>query len=239
MTLPHFGPKPAPRSRLLALMESRHALIVSLPRNDPGLAKAALAGGADALKVHIHVHHEASGTHFGSLDRERKALEAIMSAVSIPVGIVPGADTIASPEEMDELKQMGMDFFDAYAHYMPGWMMKIEGMGRGVAIDASYSAEDIFSLEALGADFFEAAVIPHAGYGKPLTARDLATYRCIRAATSKPVIIPTQRRMEPADAVILTKDIGADAVMIGAIVTGSEPSSVEKATAAFRAAIAP
>jgi hypothetical protein len=45
--------------------------------------------------------------------------------------------------------------------------------------------------------------------------------------------------MEPSDAALLTKEIGIDAVMIGAIVTGGEPSTVERTTALFRAAIAP
>lgn len=203
------------------------------------MAKAAAAGGADALKVHIHVHHEASGTHFGSLEQERPALEAIMSEVSVPVGIVPGAETIATREEMQQLKQMGMDFFDAYAHHMPAWMLRFEGMACGVAIDASCSARDIGALEVLGADFFEAAVIPHEGYGKPMTARDLVMYQSLRRAASRPIIVPTQRKMEPSDAAMLTKEIGIDAVMIGAIVTGDDPHSLEHATALFRAAIAP
>jgi hypothetical protein len=43
-------------------------LIASLPKNDPALAKAAAAGGADMLKIHLNVEHAASGTKFGSFD---------------------------------------------------------------------------------------------------------------------------------------------------------------------------
>lgn len=32
------------------------ALVASLPANDPALAKAALEGGVDVVKVHINVH---------------------------------------------------------------------------------------------------------------------------------------------------------------------------------------
>jgi hypothetical protein len=35
-------------------------LIASLPRNDPALAQAALDGGADVVKVHLHLQHRAS-----------------------------------------------------------------------------------------------------------------------------------------------------------------------------------
>ena len=34
-------------------------LIASLPRNDASLAKVALDAGADAVKIHINVHHHA------------------------------------------------------------------------------------------------------------------------------------------------------------------------------------
>ncbi|PJB63418.1 MAG: hypothetical protein CO095_16530, partial [Armatimonadetes bacterium CG_4_9_14_3_um_filter_58_7] len=67
----------------------RISLIVSLPANSPELAIAAIAGGAECLKVHIRVHHDASGTHFGSLEDERGNLESILSvAGTVPVGIV-------------------------------------------------------------------------------------------------------------------------------------------------------
>ena len=52
-------------------------LIASLPRNDPELARAALAGGADVLKVHLNVTHNASGVRFGSLAEKAANLEAI------------------------------------------------------------------------------------------------------------------------------------------------------------------
>ena len=41
-------------------------LIVSLPSNDPAMAQAATGAGADAVKLHMNVTHDASGTRFGS-----------------------------------------------------------------------------------------------------------------------------------------------------------------------------
>src|SRR5574340_421796 len=96
--------------RLLGLLARRPALIVSLPANSPELAGAAAEGGADALKVHLHVRHEASGTRFGDLAAERANLEGIL-ATELPVGVVPGAgDDRPTPEEMRELAAMGVDF---------------------------------------------------------------------------------------------------------------------------------
>jgi hypothetical protein len=71
-------------------------LIASLPRNDPALAQAALEGGADVIKFHIHLQHRASQTVTGSLAEERPALEQILRlSAGHPVGIVPGADLSA------------------------------------------------------------------------------------------------------------------------------------------------
>ena len=47
--------------RFVQLMDQRKfTLVVSLPSNDLELAKAALEGGADAVKVHCNVWHRAS-----------------------------------------------------------------------------------------------------------------------------------------------------------------------------------
>ena len=52
-------------------------VIVSLARHDLDLAKAALDGGAGAIKVHLNAFHRASGTTFGSFTEERPFLEAL------------------------------------------------------------------------------------------------------------------------------------------------------------------
>lgn len=223
--------------RLLGLLAGGPRLIVSLPANSVELAQAALAGGADALKVHIHVHHDASGTQFGSLAEERENLERIV-ALGLPVGIVPGAaERIASREEMHALAEMGLDFFDFYAHDTPAWAAHFDKMTRAVAINSVGARETLTDLEALGFELIEAAVIPHDGYGRPLTAADLAAYRMVRRATRLPIIIPTQRAIQPEEARLLTEDIGIEAVMIGAIVTGREPAGLRDATKRYVAAL--
>ena len=119
---------------LLGLLAERPRLIVSLPENSVELARAAAEGGADALKVHTNVRHDASGTQFGSLAEERERLEGIL-AVGLPTGIVPGvAASLPSRQDMAELARMGIDFFDLYVHDMPVWMTRVEGMTRTAAI---------------------------------------------------------------------------------------------------------
>jgi hypothetical protein len=221
-------------NRFLDLLYSRPTLIFSLPKNIPALAEAAKQAGADALKVHIHIHHEASGTHFGSLAEEKAALTEIL-ALGLPTGIVVGAgEVMASREEMAELQAMGFEAFDAYAHYLPGWMFELSGMAKMLAVDDSYNAPALGRLEAAGMDILEAAVIPAKGYGEPLQPGDLAQYRALREAVKVPIVVPTQRKIRPEEVPDLFRDCRPNALMIGAIVTGVEPGSVAAAVAAFK-----
>ena len=222
--------------RLLSLLTEGRGLVVSLPQNSPELARAAAEAGADALKVHINVRHDASGTQFGSLAEERSALDEILS-IGLPTGIVPGvADSLPSRQDMAELARMGIDFFDLYAHDMPPWMLGVEGMTRTVAMSDTTPIAALAEMEGLGFEMLEAAVVPHEGYGRPLSVADLTRYRRIRAATRLPIIVPTQRAVTPEDVPELMKT-GVEALMIGAIVTGREADSLHAATERFAAAL--
>ena len=225
-------------SRIIELLQNAPALIMSLPANDPELARAALNGGADALKVHIRVHHAASGTHFGTLEEERERLRRIIELFPGPVGIVAGAETPATPLEMAELRRMGIDFFDLYASHMPAWMWRLQGMARTVALEADYTVHQAIALENLGADLIEAAIIPHDGYGKPLTVADMIAYRDLHDTVDLPIIVPTQRAIRPEEATLITTECGIQALMIGAIVTGATPREIEAAVKAFKTALA-
>jgi len=222
--------------RSLALIRERPRLIVSLPQNDPELARAAMDGGADALKVHLNVTHDASGTRFGTLDEERNRLEDII-AIGLPVGIVPGvADSLPSRSDMDELARMGIDFFDLYDHDMPAWMTNFDAMTRTIAASDRTPLSAVAQVERLGFEMLEGAIIPHDGYGLPLSVADLMNYQQLRAATNLPIIVPTQRAIVPNDLPSLLQ-IGIDALMIGAIVTGRTPDSLRKTTSDFAEAI--
>lgn len=215
--------------------ENNMTLILSLPVNDPALARAAVVGGADMVKTHIHLKHQASGTGFGSLEEERQALLSILETVDIPVGLVIGAAETADEMEMDEVESMGFAYIDAYAHHLPAWMMARSRLPHMVAVEERY-IDLIPQFENLGMDMVEAAVVPHQEYGLPLNLYDLGVYGYICEITDLPVIVPTQKAIRP-DEVTMLADAGISALMIGAIVTGSTPDSIEKVTAEYRQAI--
>jgi hypothetical protein len=137
---------------------------------------------------------------------------------------------------MKQLAQMGVDFFDLYLHDMPAWMLGVEGMTRAAALGPETPLDAVPRLASLGIELVEAAVIPHEGYGQPLSVADLLAYQQVREATGLPIIVPTQRAIRPEDVSALL-DTGVNALMIGVIVTGREAATVREATARFKAAM--
>lgn len=217
-------------------------LLVSLPANDVELAKAALAGGADGLKVHINITHAAAGVHFGSLDEEAAQIEQIV-ALGLPVGIVPGdGSKMIVSAELARLAQLGLDFCDVYLSAMPAWLLDAPPLGVMVAVGAGdmLLAARLNSLAALpGVQMIEASVIPHDGYGHALSVGDLCDYTTVVRAlipVHRPVIVPTQRRIIPEDLPALAKT-GIRGLLIGAIVTGKGATGIEAATRQYAAAL--
>jgi len=216
------------------------SLLVSLPRNDPEMAQAAIDAGADGLKVHIGLEHFASGLSTGSLDDEEDALRAICG-LGVPVGIVPGVgEGQATREEMLRLAEIGIDFFDLYATDMPAWMLRMEDCPISVMVAFSATCRPWGLVEAVAEQsrpaMIEASIVAHEEYAEALTAADVSEYASIAARAEQPVIVPTQKAVRP-DEVAVLKDAGVAGVLIGAIVTGSETASMAEATAAFREAM--
>ena len=92
------------------LKEERFPLVMSLPRNDPALARAAWENGADVVKIHINVKHHASQTLFGSFEEERGAIEAMLAEAKGPMGIVLGADCCAAERSLPQAVAYGFDY---------------------------------------------------------------------------------------------------------------------------------
>lgn len=212
-------------------------LIVSLPKNSPEMAQAAIDGGADALKVHINLKHKAAKINFGTLKDERENIEKILSvAKNIPVGIVPGHKKVANQEEMEILEDMGINFFDVYYEDLKEYMLNLKKMKKVVAITPDYTVDQVIKISRLNIDAIEAAIISSGGYGESLIVGDLQNYITIVLSTNLPVIIPTQRKIQVSEVPIVW-DTGVKSLMIGAIVTGKTPKSILKATQEYRNAI--
>lgn len=221
---------------LTQLQHNDWTLLVSLPRNDVELARAAFRGGAQGLKVHINVEHFASGTKFGSFDEERENLQKIVEVArehSGSVGIVPGGAPFATREEFEKLAQIGIDYFDAYPAETPAWVFGQESLDVMLAAWNGATTDELMSLEELGMVLCEASIMHHDDYGQPLSALDLARYHDLAQTISAPFIVPSQKKLAPEDQRLL-QGTGARGVLIGAIVTGRDAQTIEAATRAFR-----
>ncbi|MFA5927827.1 MAG: hypothetical protein WC838_00805 [Candidatus Margulisiibacteriota bacterium] len=206
-------------------------IIISLPKNDLDLAKAAFECGADAIKVHCNVEHRASGTRFGGWSEERAIIKKIIAAVKCPVGLMPGAGTTLTSAELLAAEQEGISFVDIYDHDMPDWMWRTK-LEKMVAAGHDFSKESILAMAQKGADLIEASIIDPARYGEPLQEEDIANYQKIVQLSGRPIFVPTQKKIQPEELARLKK-AGVKGVLLGAIVLGNSVNTFKERIPAF------
>lgn len=217
------------------LNEKEISLIVSLPENNVELAKAALLAGADVLKIHINVEHRASKTRFGSLTEELEVIKKIVSLCNEydkPIGIVAGGHDKIPMKEIEGIMNEGFSFISLYDKHMNPLIFN-KDIYRMVAIDNNYKLEYIKAYDELPIDVLECSIMDPETYGDELTVREILQYQSIRSTTSKPMVIPTQRNITPEQVLIL-QEMGINAIMIGAIVTGKTKDSIYESTLKYR-----
>ncbi len=214
-------------------LSRRGLLIVSLPRNDMALARAAADAGADLLKVHINVHHRASGTRFGSLDDEEENLNEVL-AVGLPTGLVPGEEAMVTFDELLRLRRFA--FLDAYINRLPLFLYDV-GVPVIPAIPHDYPPDALGALGALPGEWLEAALVPPQGYGLDPVAEDLVALAGLGQLARRHMIVPTQRKIRPEDLGRYFAIPDVWAIMIGVVVTGRTARRIGRATASFRRAL--
>jgi hypothetical protein len=223
--------------KLLETLNSGFTLMVSLPKNDPALAEAAIKAGARCLKVHVNCHHFASDTRFGSWNAEKSVIKEILSVMGdVPLGIVTGEAEQPSQADMEEICECGIDFWDLFCRYTPPEYVDLPNLGAMVAIDSSWEPWLVESLYALGVNVIESSIIPRDLYRSELNLEDVARYRQLAHCSEMPILIPTQKAIKPHQVGSLQR-AGAAGITIGAVVTGLETASLADATAAFSDAI--
>ncbi|OLV16932.1 hypothetical protein [Deinococcus marmoris] len=207
------------------------ALIASLPHNDLAYAQAALRGGAHALKVHFGLTHRASGQVAPTLHEQRELIPRLRDlAPEVPLGAVLGSDAAQVEESLDLAVELGIDFVSGYAHALPASVFDMD-------VEVLLAFDDQTPLDWAAAlphrAMLEASVVPHTQYGEPLTAADLLLLGKLRAATSAPLIVPTQKRLTVVDLRLLQR-LGVDALMYGVIMTGETAEGFEQVARQFR-----
>ncbi len=211
-------------------------LIMSLPANDPDLAKVAWDSGADVMKVHINVTHRASKTQFHSLSQEQEHLQEILTNARGCCGFVGGDSVEAAVNDYQQAAQMGFSFISLYAHHMAPQILQFDMLTKMVALSHDYNMEQVRCLESIGGQVLEASIMDPATYGQLLSAHELMQYASICKNTNLPVVVPTQRMILPQDIPSLYR-CGVRSIMIGAVVTGKTADSIARSVTQFRNAI--
>ncbi|SMF52965.1 hypothetical protein SAMN02982989_3165 [Xaviernesmea oryzae] len=209
-----------------ALRGGEFPVIVSLARHDLDLAKAAVGAGAFALKVHLNAYHRATGTTFGSFAEERPFYEKL-ATLGMPLLVMAGQEQVPSAEEMDALADLGFEGFNIYFSDMQPHLLQSK-LRPMPALGEKSTDEDLKKILEIPGVMMEASVAAFADYGKPLDETDLARYRDITTRAGIPVIAPSQKRFTAADMPKL-KAAGIAAPLLGVIVTGTTPESMEAA----------
>ncbi len=224
-------------NKYMDLLKNKNmTLIMSLPANNPELARVAFEYGADVVKVHANVDHRASKNHFRSLDEERKNFSEMLANANGPMGIVLGGDTVSAQKDLQKAEDIGFSFASLYGHHMPVSVLQSTKLLTMMACDYTYSIDEIKRFKKIGVDVLEASIVHPEGYGDILNARDILTYQMLCEESGLPVVIPTQRKIDSSELSML-HSVGVSGVMIGAIVTGHEVETIKKTVCDFKEAI--
>lgn len=213
-----------------SLTSGDYPVIVSLARHDLDLAKAALDGGAFALKTHLNAYHRATGTTFGTFEQERPFFEQL-AKLGCPLLVMAGQETVPTASEMDALADLGFEGFNVYIDHMQPHLLQSR-LRPMPALASTSKAEDIQSIAAIPGCIIEASIMPFERYRTAMTDADLARYAEIVVAVDVPVIVPSQLALTPDGAAKL-RDIGVAAPLLGAIVTGDTPQTMLAAVRAI------
>lgn len=210
-------------------------LVVSLPDNNIEYARAAIESGADAIKFHINVKHRVTGKIHATWPQIKDLVKKTGAELECCMGIVPGAEVMASEAEIEEMEAHGLSFLDVYVDYSPIYILK-SGISKMLALNYTYNPSMVNHLETIGADSVEVSIVDPSDYGSPLTVMDLLKYRDVIESTSLPCFIPTQKKILPSEVRELVT-IGFRGFIVGPIVTGTDIKSFSKAVKAFSEAV--
>ncbi|MEO9299901.1 hypothetical protein [Devosia alba] len=213
-----------------AITTGAFPIIVSLPRHDLDLARAAFEAGAGAIKVHLNAFHRASGTRFGSYAAERPFLEQL-AKLGAPMLVMAGQETVPTLNELNALADLGFEGFNVYVDHLQPHMLQSR-LRPMPALSSTSTDADTMRLAAIPGAMLEASIMDFADYGTALTPADIARYAHIAGQSSAPVIAPSQKKFTPADMPAL-RGSGMAALLLGVIVTGTTPKDMLSRVAAF------
>lgn len=223
-------------SRTIELMKDKFTLISSLHTNSLELAVASEESGADAVELHLNIEDAASAIRFGGIDIEENSVREVIGSVKVPVGVWIGDMPMVSKEEWEKIVGSGVDYVKMLAHHMPSYVYNDDRVKKIISVGSGYVLEQVEILSHDGrVSAIEASIMTPQVFRLPLTLFDISNYTLITRRSSKPVIVPSQKFIEPNDLAVL-KRIGIGGIVTNSIVTGTTQLSYREILAEFRRA---
>ena len=211
-----------------AMVAGQLPVLVSLGRHDIALAEAAVDAGAFGIKFHLNAYHRAVGLTFGSFAEERPFIERL-ARLGQPLLVMSGQEVQPSLEELDQLADYGVEGWNIYIKHVQPHLYQSR-LRPILALDSDSGPEDLEAIRHIPGAMVEASITVFGDYGKPLDEADYARFADIVRLSGRPVIAPSQKRFTPGDMPAL-KAAGIGAVLVGAVVTGTEPANLRAALA--------
>lgn len=208
-----------------AMVAGEFPVLVSLGRHDMDLAKAAVDAGVFGIKFHLNAYHRATGNSFGSFAEERPFIEKL-AKLGKPMLVMSGQETQPSLEELDALADLGVEGWNIYLRHVQPHMYRSQ-LRPILALDSDSGDDDLRQIAAVPGAMVEASVCRFEEYGEPLNETDIARFRGIVENSNLPVIAPSQKRFAASDVPKL-RAAGIGSILCGVIVTGLDPSELER-----------
>jgi len=204
-------------SKLLNLLKkNKMTLIVQLAEDTVDAARAAEAGGAEALLI-----------------EKSEKQEEILKAVKIPVGLDLSQEAKLTEKELKAYEKF--DFINFHFEVLPIIAKQVK-TGRVLALNENYTLDKLLGVESVGAQAIDAAIVPLSQGMRELVVGDLQNYIAIALSSNLPVIIPTQRSIKPSEVAIIA-DTGARGLLLTREVLGENLKTLEKALKEYRVAV--
>jgi hypothetical protein len=209
--------------RIADILKRKFTIISNLYTNSLQLASASEEGGADAIELNLNFEETGTGVRYGTIDLEEHAISEIIGSVKVPVGVRIGDAPMIRREEWEKIVSTGIDYVKMMAHHMPSFIYNDERVCKIISVGSGYVLEQVEILAHDGrVSGIEAAIISPQVFRLPLTLLDITTYALITRRASKPVIVPSQKYIEPNDLRILKK-IGVEGLVINYTIIGTNP----------------
>jgi len=202
------------------LKTRKKLLVVSLPENTFEYAKIAAESGADAVKLHINVQHRATKKIHSTWLNVKKVVQEIHAELDCYIGMVPGAEVMATEEDLTSMKDSGVSFLDVYVDFAPLYLLKSE-LFKILALNNTYNLNTVEDLSSIGADSVEVSIVEPELYHKNLSAMDILNYRQILKRTNLPAFVPTEKHIKTTEIKELF-NMGFSGMIIGTVVTGTD-----------------